>query len=196
MRIGLIALLLIAGTANAETFKCKSGTYWDSSKVVVIATINKDGVSGTIKVAGVTHQAKYHVEGFDRRWNFGLQDDLTFDFAFVMEPSGLARYYDFPKQSVDDMRTMISKALSAADRGNGVLILTDMFGGTPSNMSLSFVEEGGVEVVTGLNLPMLVKLATFSEENDLQELAAFVKNYGQRNISVTSEILPEKETKA
>ena len=98
-----------------------------------------------------------------------------------------------PKQSVDEMRSLISKALKKADRGSGVLVLTDMFGGTPSNMSLSFVEEGGVEVVTGLNLPMLIKLATLSEEKDLQELAAFVKNYGQRNISVTSEILPERE---
>jgi PTS system mannose-specific IIA component len=98
-----------------------------------------------------------------------------------------------PKQTVDEMRSSIVRALKKADRGNGVLVLTDMFGGTPSNMSLSFVEQGGVEVVTGLNLPMLIKLATLSEEKDLQELAAFVKNYGQRNISVTSEILPEKE---
>ena len=98
-----------------------------------------------------------------------------------------------PEQSVDEIRRTIAKALKTADRGNGVLVLTDMFGGTPSNMSLSFVEEGGVEVVTGLNLPMLIKLATLSEEKSLEELAGFVKNYGQRNISVTTEILPEKE---
>ena len=98
-----------------------------------------------------------------------------------------------PNQSVDEIRRTIAKALKTADRGNGVLVLTDMFGGTPSNMSLSFVEEGGVEVVTGLNLPMLIKLATLSEEKSLEELAGFVKNYGQRNISVTTEILPEKE---
>jgi PTS system mannose-specific IIA component len=98
-----------------------------------------------------------------------------------------------PKQSVDEIRSLIKTALKAADRGNGVLVLTDMFGGTPSNMSLPFMEEGGVEVVTGLNLPMLIKLATLSEEKNLEELAGFVKNYGQRNISVTSEILPEKE---
>ncbi len=98
-----------------------------------------------------------------------------------------------PKQSVDEMRSSIAKALKMADRGNGVLVLTDMFGGTPSNMSLSFVEEEGVEVVTGLNLPMLIKLATLSEEKSLEELATFIKNYGRRNISVASEILPEKE---
>jgi PTS system mannose-specific IIA component len=97
-----------------------------------------------------------------------------------------------PKQSVDEMRQLIERALKQADRGAGVLVLTDMFGGTPSNMSLSFVEEAGVEVVTGLNLPMLIKLATLSEEQPLDELAKFIKSYGQRNISVASEILPEK----
>ena len=68
-----------------------------------------------------------------------------------------------PKQSVDEMRSAIGEALKAADRGKGVLVLTDMFGGTPSNMSLSFIEEHGVEVVTGVNLPMLIKLATLRE---------------------------------
>ena len=99
-----------------------------------------------------------------------------------------------PKQSVDEMRQLIERALKQADRGAGVLVLTDMFGGTPSNMSLSFVEEAGVEVVTGLNLPMLIKLATLSEDQPLDELAKFIKSYGQRNISVASEILPEKNS--
>ena len=99
-----------------------------------------------------------------------------------------------PAQSVDEMRSAIGDALKAADRGKGVLVLTDMFGGTPSNMSLSFIEERGVEIVTGVNLPMLIKLATLREEKSLEELAAFIKSYGQRNISVASEILPEEET--
>ena len=83
--------------------------------------------------------------------------------------------------------------MKQADRGHGVLVLTDMFGGTPSNMSLSFVEGAGIEVVTGVNLPMLIKLATLSEEKSLEELATFIKSYGQRNISVASEILPESD---
>lgn len=99
-----------------------------------------------------------------------------------------------PKQSVDEMRDLIGKALKRADNGAGVLVLTDMFGGTPSNMSLSFVEETRVEVVTGLNLPMLIKLATLSEDKALEELATFIKSYGQRNISVASEILPERDS--
>ena len=72
-----------------------------------------------------------------------------------------------------------------------MLILTDMFGGTPSNMSLSFLDEHHVEVVTGINLPMLIKLATLTEEKSLEDLARFIKEYGQRNISVASQLLPE-----
>jgi PTS system mannose-specific IIA component len=96
-----------------------------------------------------------------------------------------------PKQSVDEMREAIAEALRRAEREEGVLVLTDMFGGTPSNISLSFLREQRVEVVTGLNLPMLIKLATLSEHKPLEELAAFIKEYGQRNIRVASEILPD-----
>jgi PTS system mannose-specific IIA component len=98
-----------------------------------------------------------------------------------------------PRQSVDEMRRAIDAALKAADEGQGVLVLTDMFGGTPSNISLSFLAERRVEVVTGVNLPMLIKLATLREEKTLEDLAGFIKSYGQRNISVASEILPEED---
>ena len=96
-----------------------------------------------------------------------------------------------PQQSVDEMRKRIADAMQEVDQGEGVLILTDMFGGTPSNISLSFHAEHRVEVVTGMNLPMLIKLATMTEEKPLEELAGFMKEYGQRNISVASELLPE-----
>jgi PTS system mannose-specific IIA component len=97
-----------------------------------------------------------------------------------------------PKQPVDEMRATIAAAIRAADAGDGVLVLTDMFGGTPSNIALSFFRENRVEVVTGINLPMLIKLATLTEETALQELAPFIASYGQRNISVASQILPEE----
>lgn len=97
-----------------------------------------------------------------------------------------------PEQSVNQMFEAISSALKAADSGDGVLVLTDMFGGTPSNMSLSFLHEHRVEVVTGLNLPMLIRLATQRDEKPLEELARFIKEYGQRNISVASELIPER----
>ncbi len=98
-----------------------------------------------------------------------------------------------PAQTVDEMRTSIARALKEADQGQGVLVLADMFGGTPSNISLSFLEDHAVEVVTGLNLPMLIKLGTMTEEKSLEDLASFIKSYGRRNISVASEILPEEE---
>ena len=99
-----------------------------------------------------------------------------------------------PGQSVEEMRKSIAAKLAIAEEGEGVLVLTDMFGGTPSNMSLSFLDEHHVEIVTGTNLPMLIKLATLSEEKPLEELAAFIKEYGQRNISVASELLPGSQS--
>jgi len=94
------------------------------------------------------------------------------------------------EEPIEQLRT-IAEQLDAAEVGEGVLVLTDMFGGTPSNMSLSFLDEHHVEVVTGINLPMLIKLATLAEEKSLEDLARFIKEYGQRNISVASELLPE-----
>jgi PTS system mannose-specific IIA component len=98
-----------------------------------------------------------------------------------------------PDLRVDDVRAAIAKALDEADSGDGVLVLTDMFGGTPSNVSLSFLGERHIEVVTGVNLPMLIKLATLREVKPLEELAAFIKKYGQRNISMASELLPDSK---
>ncbi len=97
-----------------------------------------------------------------------------------------------PGQTADEMRRAIDTALLSADEGQGVLVLTDMFGGSPSNISMSFLDDRRVEVVTGVNLPMLIKLATLRQEKELGELASFIKDYGRRNISVAREILPEE----
>jgi PTS system mannose-specific IIA component len=109
----------------------------------------------------------------------------------VPEASGFDAVSIEPKQSVDEMRASIAEAIDRVDRGSGVLILTDMFGGTPSNIALSFLGERRIEVVTGVNLPMLIKLATLQKEQPLEELARFIKGYGQRNISLASELLPD-----
>ena len=92
-----------------------------------------------------------------------------------------------------EARGRIEGAIRRVDRGGGVLVLTDMFGGTPTNLALSFLEPGRVEVITGVNLPMLIKLATLAESKSLEDLAAFIKQYGQRNISVASELLPDRD---
>ena len=97
-----------------------------------------------------------------------------------------------PKDGSDAIREKILAAIRKADGGRGVLILTDMYGGTPSNISLSFLEEKKVEVITGVNLPMLLKLATYPNRQDLEPLAAFITDYGQRNINLASEVLRKR----
>jgi PTS system mannose-specific IIA component len=94
-----------------------------------------------------------------------------------------------PSSQPDEMRSRIEKALHEVDDGDGVLVAVDMFGGTPSNLCLSFLEEGRVEVVTGLNLPMLVKVASLKEDMPLHGVAELARDYGRRNISVASDVL-------
>jgi len=94
-----------------------------------------------------------------------------------------------PSDPIEEVEARIKKGIKKVDMGRGVLILTDMFGGTPSNISLAFQEKGKVEIVTGINLPMLIKLSTMREDKTLDELASFIKSYGQKNIHLASEIL-------
>ena len=90
----------------------------------------------------------------------------------------------------DDSLKKVSDAVKKVDDGDGVLILTDMFGGTPSNLSLSFLEAGRVEVLTGVNLPILIRLITLRENgHKLKALAKDLKSYGRKNICIASEIL-------
>lgn len=95
-------------------------------------------------------------------------------------------------KGVEDLKKEISNAIKKLDKGKGVLILTDLFGGTPSNISLSFLKEGKVEVVTGVNLPMMMKLTEEEGEMTLSEYACMIKEYGKKNISVASEKLSKK----
>ena len=100
-----------------------------------------------------------------------------------------------PKEDSEDIREKIIGAIRKVDGGQGILILTDMYGGTPSNISLSFLEENKIEVITGVNLPMLLKLATYQDEIKLEDLALFITQYGQRNINVASEVLKKRSDK-
>ena len=98
-----------------------------------------------------------------------------------------------PEDSPEDSLKKIADAIKKVDRGGGVLLLTDMFGGTPSNLSLSFLEEGKVEVLTGVNLPMLIKAVHIKDKKmELSELANALKTCGQKNISLASEILKKQ----
>ena len=92
--------------------------------------------------------------------------------------------------SVDEAREKIRQALERIGTDRGVIIFTDMFGGTPSNISLSFLEKDRVEIVTGVNLPMVVKFATMQNEaKDLATLAHVISEKGSKAIRVASDLL-------
>lgn len=90
---------------------------------------------------------------------------------------------------VDNLRKMLRASIKDVNQGSGVIILTDMFGGTPSNISLSFLEEGKVEVITGVNLPMVITALTKRQGKNIKELAQILKEGGSSNIHIASEIL-------
>jgi PTS system mannose-specific IIA component len=91
-------------------------------------------------------------------------------------------------EALSDARDRIAEAVCRLELGRGVLILTDMFGGTPTNVSLAFLERGRVEVLAGVNLPILLKANAARAEMELGELALFLRDYGARNIVLASEI--------
>jgi PTS system mannose-specific IIA component len=91
-------------------------------------------------------------------------------------------------------RREIARALQELDTGSGVIVLTDMFGGTPTNLSLGFLDPARSEVITGVNLPMLIKLASVRRQSGqpLRQLARVVAEKGQKSIYVVSEILERR----
>jgi PTS system mannose-specific IIA component len=91
--------------------------------------------------------------------------------------------------NVDVARAAIEQAMARVNTGRGVLLLTDMFGGTPSNLGMTFLEDGKVEVITGVNLPMLIKLARSTGSQDLAALAMDVCEHGRLAIRVASHLL-------
>ena len=94
-----------------------------------------------------------------------------------------------PTVEVDRLRSEVASAIEKVDSGDGILILTDMFGGTPSNISLSFLTEGRVEVMTGVNLPMMIHLISRRSGAPLSQVAEEVQTYGKRSISLAGQIL-------
>lgn len=93
---------------------------------------------------------------------------------------------------VDQACEEIQRAISRVNQGEGVLLLTDMFGGTPTNLAMTFSKTGKVEIITGVNLPMVIKLASQQQEEPLSALARKVRDQGQNNIYLASEILSPK----
>lgn len=101
-----------------------------------------------------------------------------------------------PEEGEAVINERLNGAIEEADRGEGVLLLTDMFGGTPMNMSCRYLEDTRVEIVTGINLAALIKALTGRRDHsDLGELASQVADYGRRDISVAGELLRSPQPK-
>ena len=94
-----------------------------------------------------------------------------------------------PEDDMELRRRDILDAVRRADGGGGVVLLTDMCGGTPSNLSISIMDEARVEVIAGVNLPMLIKLASVRAETDLVKAVDLAKEAGRKYISVASQVL-------
>jgi PTS system mannose-specific IIA component len=94
-----------------------------------------------------------------------------------------------PEDDMERRRANIVEAARAVDEGQGVILLTDMFGGTPSNLAISVMDETHAEVIAGLNLPMLIKLASVRHREPLQACVAAAQDAGRKYISVASYVL-------
>jgi PTS system mannose-specific IIA component len=92
-------------------------------------------------------------------------------------------------ESAEVLRTRIAEGIKKVKSEDGVLILTDMFGGTPSNLSYSFLEEGHIEVISGVNLPILIEAVNKRSKMDLKTLAVKLEKFGKKSISLASSIL-------
>jgi PTS system mannose-specific IIA component len=97
-----------------------------------------------------------------------------------------------PEDDMEQRRKDIIAAIQAVEGGSGVILLTDMFGGTPSNLAISVMEGARVDVVAGINLPMLIKLASVREQSTLEQAVVQAQDAGRKYISVASRILSGK----
>ena len=97
-----------------------------------------------------------------------------------------------PDDNVESRRGDIIKAVGTVDSGRGVVILTDMFGGTPSNLAISVMDTGKIEVIAGINLPMLVKLAKVRDDKPLPDAIAAAQEAGRKYVTIASRVLAGK----
>jgi mannose PTS system EIIA component len=96
-----------------------------------------------------------------------------------------------PEDDMEGRRNDIAAAIATVDSGDGVILLTDLFGGTPSNLAISLMKSGAIEVIAGINLPMLIRLASARRTMKLKAAIAAARDAGRKYISVASDILGE-----
>ena len=119
----------------------------------------------------------------------GLAAELIRAAEMIVGPvEGAAAVEIKPDDSVEQIRAALTGAIRSVS-AEGVIIMTDMFGGTPSNMSLSFLEENRIEVLTGVNLPMIIRFASDRDRYGVSELAAQLKDSGREGVAVAGDYL-------
>jgi len=120
-----------------------------------------------------------------------LGSELLMSAQMIIGPVVNARAVSITHDSsMETIRDAIAEAVAEVGKDeHGVIIVTDMFGGTPANVSMTFLEPQSVEVMTGINLPMVLKFFNSQESLDLDELAGILKSYGQQSIALASEYL-------
>ena len=122
----------------------------------------------------------------------GLASEFLAAMEHVVGPQrGVAAICIGPEDDMERRRRDIVDAANAVNDGDGVILLTDMFGGTPSNLAISVMEAGRVEVIAGMNLPMLIKL-TSARRGDMEQALTEAQNAGRKYINVASQVLSGK----
>jgi PTS system mannose-specific IIA component len=111
------------------------------------------------------------------------------EFILGQRPEALDAISIDLRENAADLHQKLESGIKKLKADGGVLLLTDMFGGTPSNLSYSFLEDGRIEVISGVNLPMVIKAVNMRQEKSLTELAEFLESFGKKSISLASGIL-------
>lgn len=123
----------------------------------------------------------------------GLAQEFLNACEMIIGPTRNVRAVGIRKEdSVEAIRDSLAAAIAeVSGGGDGVIVMTDLFGGTPANISISFLEPEQVEVLTGVNLPMILKFFNSQEDMPLSELAGILRAFGQQSISLASDFLPK-----
>lgn len=123
-----------------------------------------------------------------------LADEFVHAMEHVVGPQeAIATVCIGPHDDMEKRRAEIADAIGTVDSGSGVIILTDLFGGTPSNLAISLMEKGRVEVIAGINLPMLIRLAGARAKMDVRTAAFAARDAGKSYITVASEFLGDEQ---
>jgi PTS system mannose-specific IIA component len=121
-----------------------------------------------------------------------LADELIAALEHVVGPQeNVAAVCIGPDDDMEERRAEILASTKKMDSGDGVVLLTDMFGGTPSNLAISVMDNANVEVIAGVNLPMLIKLASVRDQHPLAEAVAAAQEAGRKYINIASQLLAQ-----